>query len=277
MYGYIYKFTLLETGDFYVGKHKYSYECLDESYWGSGVKWTALIRQYDKSTWPEIIEREILDWADTEAELNQKEIFWINETNARSLGLNIAIGGNNPIMYGKDNPSFGTHLSKEAKARISAASKAWHAQHPGLGYSKLKQWQLNNPEAYSKAQVRHLTGTKNGMYGKGYLLKGKKFSDIHKKHLSENHADTSGSNNPFYGKHHTPETILKLRAASGKEVYIYDIEHKFIISFTNIKEAANWLLIDRRIIDSRYDTNKVYFSKKLNRPIIFCSKVIKEA
>ena len=35
--------------------------------------------------------------------------------------------------------------------------------------------------------------------------KGKKFTEEHRRKISENHADMSGKNNPFYGKHHTTE------------------------------------------------------------------------
>lgn len=36
--------------------------------------------------------------------------------------------------------------------------------------------------------------------------KGKKLSKEHKQHLSENHADFSGENHPFYGKHQSEES-----------------------------------------------------------------------
>jgi hypothetical protein len=38
------------------------------------------------------------------------------------------------------------------------------------------------------------------------VKKGRPQSEIHKKHLSENHADFSGENHPFYGKHHSKES-----------------------------------------------------------------------
>ncbi len=45
-------------------------------------------------------------------------------------------------------------------------------------------------------------------------LKGRKFSEEHKVNLSINHADVSGSGNPFYGKSHTEETRRRLRKNS---------------------------------------------------------------
>lgn len=44
-------------------------------------------------------------------------------------------------------------------------------------------------------------------------VRGHKLSDAHKKKLSENHADFSGENNPFYGRTHTKESKLKMSSA----------------------------------------------------------------
>lgn len=41
-------------------------------------------------------------------------------------------------------------------------------------------------------------------------LKGRVFSDEHKQHIKENHADISGCNHPNYGKKLKPETIKKI-------------------------------------------------------------------
>ena len=49
-------------------------------------------------------------------------------------------------------------------------------------------------------------------------LKGRKFSDEHKRKLSENHADISGDKNPFYGKKHSDEVLSKL-SETLKETY----------------------------------------------------------
>lgn len=274
MYGYIYKFTFLPTGDFYVGKHKYENETtLDESYWGSGKKWNKLITKYQKSEWPTIIKREILEWCNTEDELNEREIYWISELNAIAVGMNISIGGKNPILYGEDNGFYGHTHSEETKQIISRKSSAWQSANKGYSYSKLREWQLTHPEEYSKAQSRHLYGEKNGMYGKGYLLKGRKFSEEHKLHLKENHADTSGENNPFYGKHHTEGTKDILSLKCGHHVYVFDFDtNEFICDFTSIRRATNELnLHDRRKIDKIIDKDKYLFCDLLNRKVIFKS------
>jgi group I intron endonuclease len=49
-------------------------------------------------------------------------------------------------------------------------------------------------------------------------LKGKKFTEEHRKNLSKNHADVSGKNNPFWGKKHSDEVKKILSDANvGKD------------------------------------------------------------
>ena len=59
---------------------------------------------------------------------------------------------------------------------------------------------------------------------------GIKFSEIHKKHLRENHADISGKNHPMYGKrgknhplygkHHSKKTIQKMQDSAKKRPFV---------------------------------------------------------
>ncbi len=112
MCGYIYKFTFLPTGDWYIGQHKYENKVdLDKSYWGSGIKWSKLISQYNKSEWPNLIKREILEWCETKAQLNEREIYWIAELDAINSGLNISPGGDGGNTY--------TNLSQEEKELLA--------------------------------------------------------------------------------------------------------------------------------------------------------------
>lgn len=43
------------------------------------------------------------------------------------------------------------------------------------------------------------------------ILKGRKFSDEHKKNIKKSHYDVSGKNNPMFGKTHSEETIRKIK------------------------------------------------------------------
>lgn len=47
-YGYIYKITNLINGKIYVGKHKYPFNKMDNSYWGSGLHLKRALDTYGK-------------------------------------------------------------------------------------------------------------------------------------------------------------------------------------------------------------------------------------
>ncbi|MFS0890930.1 hypothetical protein [Peribacillus frigoritolerans] len=71
MFGYVYITTNLINGMAYVGKHKGEF---DPTYYGSGK----LLRRALNKHGRESFYIQILDTADTEADLNELEIFWID-------------------------------------------------------------------------------------------------------------------------------------------------------------------------------------------------------
>lgn len=90
MYGYIYKTTNLINNKIYIGQHKSS-KFLFDKYLGSGILIKEAINKYGKENF--IIDK--IDEADSEEELNKKEIYWIDFYNSRNsnIGYNIASGG----------------------------------------------------------------------------------------------------------------------------------------------------------------------------------------
>ncbi len=74
-YGYIYKITNKINGKVYVGKHAKSE--LDESYWGSGLDLNKDLKKLGIQSF----DRQVLDWCNTNEELNEREIFWIEKLN----------------------------------------------------------------------------------------------------------------------------------------------------------------------------------------------------
>ena len=92
MYGYIYKTTDLNTNKIYVGK-KVSKKFLGINYVGSGL----IISNIKQKLLKENISLEtrfvvdMIDSAETKDELNEKEIFWIAELDARNpnIGYNL--------------------------------------------------------------------------------------------------------------------------------------------------------------------------------------------
>ena len=94
MLGYIYKTKNLANGKIYIGQHKRGE--FDPYYLGSGTVLKVAIKKYGR----ESFECEIMDRCATLEELNEREIFRIEEFQSRnsSIGYNLATGGNHVIV-----------------------------------------------------------------------------------------------------------------------------------------------------------------------------------
>jgi group I intron endonuclease len=128
MYGYIYLITNNINGKLYVGKHKYDKPELDKYYIASGILITEAIKKYGLNNF----SREIIDLADSDVELNQKEIYWIKKKNSKiPNGYNLTEGGDGitnmsdeiklKISTTKLNQNI--HLTEDHKNKISNALK----------------------------------------------------------------------------------------------------------------------------------------------------------
>jgi group I intron endonuclease len=83
----IYKITNLVNGKIYVGKDKHN----NPAYFGSG----SIIKQAIEKYGIENFIKDIIDYANTEEELNEKEKYWIATLNSqdKNIGYNIKSGG----------------------------------------------------------------------------------------------------------------------------------------------------------------------------------------
>ena len=108
MYGYIYKTTNLFNGKIYVGQHRA--KKFNPNYYGSGVRFSNVFEKYGKDSFT----CEVLEWCETEDELNEKEIYWISKLNStdKSIGYNLMSGG---------YKIRGIEHSEETKEKISKA------------------------------------------------------------------------------------------------------------------------------------------------------------
>ena len=97
------------------------------------------------------------------------------------------------------------------------------------GWDNIKHYVLKGDftESQAKTKERELIAKYHSMdYAYGYNQTaggdgslGYKHSDVAKKKMSQNHADVSGLNNPFFGKHHSEETCEQLRLINkGKAI-----------------------------------------------------------
>lgn len=112
MYGYVYLTTNQVNGKVYVGQHRA--EAFDAGYKGSGDALWAAIRKYG---WKNF-SVEMIDQADTQEQLDRKEIFWIEQFRSTHECYNIAKGGAGVS---------GVVYTEEVRKRMSDSHKKWAA------------------------------------------------------------------------------------------------------------------------------------------------------
>lgn len=128
----IYKTTNIVNNKIYIGQDSKN----NSKYIGSGHIMKRAIRKYGKNNF----QKEIIDFAISKDELNEKEIFWINEYNSRNprIGYNISSGGGGCLgckpsletinkmrlnNIGTKNPMYGKSLPKETLSDRSKKAK----------------------------------------------------------------------------------------------------------------------------------------------------------
>lgn len=168
MFGYVYKTTNLINGKQYIGKHKSL--IFDRNYKGSGLRIMEAFHKYGKHNFAVTI----IEWCQTEEELNNRERYWISYYDAVCSNdfYNISNGGEGfGGLSGERSPT------KRLDVRL-----------------KMK---LNHAD---------VSGSKNPNYGK-------KMSQHQRDKISETkrkNGDSVGKNNPMYGKTHTDAVKAKL-------------------------------------------------------------------
>ena len=195
-YGYVYVTENIINHHGYIGMHKS--KDFDESYKGSGTALNLAIKKYG---WDNF-KTYIIQWCRSFEELCECERFWIKETDAV----------NSPIFYNIANGGFGGdvihNLPEDRQKEI---------------YSKLSKNRVGvkRPDWVCENISKKLTG--------------RKFSEEHRKHLSESLSIAMlGDKNPFYGKHHSDKTKQVLRNNS-KRVLEYNPELVKVYSLNGYK------------------------------------------
>jgi group I intron endonuclease len=182
---------------------------------------------------------DIIHICDTEDEAKEIELTYLADLSIRNIiyNLNYNNGGGDLLTNHPDKEAIRAKILKSQNETLSKMT----SEERSKKYGKL--------------------GERNGMYGKTHTEevrkkiseinkgricpnKGKKTSEETKQKLSENAKLRIGEKNPFFGKHHTEETIQKIREKNigniphnNKEITIDGV---FYISMT---EASRQLII----------------------------------
>jgi group I intron endonuclease len=201
-YKYIYRTINLINGKSYIGQHVTNKEY--DNYIGSGRYFIKAVKKFGKNNFI----RGIIEYCETQDELNKREIFWINHYDTISPnGYNLSIGGGVVILYGKENPFFGKHHSEETKKKLSEQKKG------NIPHNKGKKGLQKCSEKTKKIVSERHKGDKNFNYNKKGILSpsfGLKRSESTKNKLRETKI---GANNPNKG-------IYEIYAPDGKYFYV---------------------------------------------------------
>lgn len=240
-YGYIYLTENLINGKLYIGQHKFVNKSgIDSDYIGSGVMLYRAIDKYGRDNF----KCTLLEYCSSSEELNEREKYWISlfDGTKSSLFYNIADGGYGFPWEGKSEEEL-----NDIKRRISKTLKEYYSYHDVVNKGvpipeevrakvSLALSGENNPnygkprseETKSKISKAHI-GMKVSEETKEKLRKAKlgtKHSEESKKKIRE---ALTGSKNPFYGKHHTEETIELIKRnmpdMSGERNAFYGKHH----------------------------------------------------
>lgn len=232
MFGFIYITTNLINYKQYIGQRKRQNELEDEQYLGSGKLIKSAIEKYGK----ENFTREILDYAESQEELDYLEWYYIelNQATISPFFYNIAEGGRGGNKFagwteeqrqqfskecsertrGKRNPRYGTKLTEEQKKVLREKRNREEIQH------------IYKSEEFRMKISKVTQGEKNGMYGKRH-------TEDSKRKMSENSKGKCvGEQNGNYGNRGE-------KAKNGKPVYKYaDKERTIIIKRYNTVRLA---------------------------------------
>lgn len=223
MYGYIYKTVNLLSNKIYVGKHVGEF---DPEYKGSGRYINNAMNKYGKDNF----SVKLIDIADGLHELNAKEIFWIQFYKDQGFIMyNISKGGDGGDTFAdltlEDRQtrieklrknSYFAKLSPEQSSEIH--KKGWDTRRKN-GNDKLSESQI---ESLRQANIgrkipqevidkRTKTRMESGYRHSQETIEKIRQSNLGKKRSEEVCRNISlsrqgkgvGSDNPFYGKHHT--------------------------------------------------------------------------
>ena len=233
MKGYIYKFTILTTGTYYVGQHFSSKKF--ERYWGSGRVWENRLKYWKRkypTCWQKLIKREIL-WSGecTQKLLDKLEEVYIRKEKALKSdgcgGCNILPGTSN--KFGSGSPMNDPEVVK----KVSKSMKKFFKEHPDVKEEihRKRRWALENTD-YKQRISNTLKGRYSGEKNPNY---GNYWTDEQKEALSKKMVGRyDGKKNPNYGNKWSEEKknqlSKKLHERTQSDGYVNPMQDKVRIT-----------------------------------------------
>lgn len=167
--------------------------------------------------------------------LNEREQYWIAFYNCLAPnGYNLTKGGEGTLGYSR---------SQTVEERIKRKNSN-------------KQFYIDHPEAIEKCREQAKELWKDELYRQ-------KVTESNKKFYAEHPDKFRGENNPFYGKHHTEESLKKIKEASKKrQLPIAQLDKdtlETIKIYDGVKEAEKALNVSHGWISKAARQDKVAY------------------
>ena len=211
----IYKTTNLINGKFYIGQDSKN----NSEYLGSGKLLNRAINKYGIKNF----KKETLEVCKNKKHLNEREIYWIEKTEAKKYGYNIADGGHGGNTY---NEEISKRISKQFKNRKLSPETI----------QKIKDTKAKNPDKYKMSEENKKKMSQRHKGKKHPEEWKKRQSEVMKKYYysddpklcffrqiieQQQKEDKSGENAPNWGKKASIETRKKQSEAHKKNPVRY--------------------------------------------------------
>lgn len=217
----VYKTTNLVNGKIYIGKDSNN----DKYYLGGGKLLKQAIKKYGRKNF----KKEVLEECKSPEELNEREIYWINELKSResAVGYNITVGG-------EISPMDGNIHSDETKIKMSLNHVDVSGENnPMYGKSFEDVWRENG-----------LTESEIANKKEGWL---KNHNTFFKDNNPFQSVSRFGTDNPFYGKTHTDEVKNKLKEKSNRKTVLqYSLDSNLLREWDSTMDVYRELNINCR-------------------------------
>lgn len=243
----IYKTTNLVNGKIYIGQDSKN----NPNYLGSGDLLKRAILKYGKDNFI----KEILCYCNTQKDLDDKEVYYINDFQSfnKGIGYNIAIGGRGGTMTNrKHSEKTKLNMSKSHKGKVFSDK---HKNNIGKS-KKGKKLTDNHKNKISDAnrgrKFGPLTVEHKDKISEAH--KGKTISDETRIKMSKSH---EGVNNHFYGSKHTISTKNLISKKNSKKVYQYTIEGDLINIWNSLTKCSKGVDISISYISHCIRNNKI--------------------